>query len=105
MIARLWSAKTSLKKAQAYEEMLMQTVIPEIKAMEINGLLEIHVLKHQQDEEMEFITIMHFRSLDDVKSFSGDNYEKSYVPDAAKNLLARFDKISKHYELLKINLS
>jgi len=105
MIARFWSAKTTQKKAKIYEDILMHTVIPEIKAMEINGLQEIHVLKRLQDEEMEFITIMHFRSLDDVKTFAGHNFEQAYVPEAAKKVLAHFDLTSKHYEMSKINFT
>jgi len=107
MIARFWSAKATLNNAGTYEDLLIHTVIPGIKKMNISGLEEIHVLKRllNNNEEMEFITIMHFRSLDDVKSFSGDNFEQAYVPDAVKKVLARFDQNSKHFELLKINLT
>ncbi|MCC2111879.1 MAG: acyl-CoA dehydrogenase [Hyphomicrobiales bacterium] len=42
---------------------------------------------------------MEFESLDNVKSFVGEDYEQCYVPDAARRVLKRFDERSQHYEL------
>ena len=50
---------------------------------------------------MEFITIMTFDSLNDVKKFQGREYEKSYVPDSARKLLKRWDKVAAHYEAVE----
>ena len=47
----------------------------------------------------EFITIMQFDSLEAVKQFAGEDYEKSYVPDKAKKVLSRHDDRSQHYEM------
>ena len=49
--------------------------------------------------EVEFITIMQFDSLESVKQFAGEDYEKSYVPDKAKQVLSRHDDKSQHYEM------
>ena len=50
-------------------------------------------------DEVEFITIMRFDSIDAVKQFVGKDHEKSYVPDKAKMVLSRHDNTSQHYEL------
>ncbi|MBO9457653.1 acyl-CoA dehydrogenase [Labrenzia sp. R5_0] len=42
---------------------------------------------------------MSFRSLDDIIAFQGPDYERCYVPDAARDVLKRWDLISQHYEL------
>ena len=42
---------------------------------------------------------MQFDSLEAVKQFAGENYEKSYVPDKAKKVLSRHDDRSQHYEI------
>jgi hypothetical protein len=42
---------------------------------------------------------MQFDSLKAVKQFAGEDYEKSYVPDMAKQVLSRHDHRSQHYEM------
>jgi hypothetical protein len=42
---------------------------------------------------------MRFDSLDAVKAFVGEDYETVYVPDVARQVLARFDQRSQHYEI------
>jgi hypothetical protein len=51
-------------------------------------------------EEVEFITIMLFDNLESVKEFAGDDYEKSYVPSKANQVLSRHDERAQHYEII-----
>ena len=48
---------------------------------------------------MEFVTLMWFESLDDVRKFAGEDYATAVVPDAARRILRRFDATSIHYEV------
>ncbi|MHA2224779.1 MAG: acyl-CoA dehydrogenase [Candidatus Hodarchaeales archaeon] len=48
---------------------------------------------------MEFITIMWFDSLETIRAFAGEDYERAVVPPEAKALLSRFDARSQHYEV------
>ena len=45
---------------------------------------------------------MLFDSIDPVRAFAGDDYETAYVPPAAREILARFDEQSAHYETLLV---
>jgi hypothetical protein len=51
-------------------------------------------------DEAEFITIMLFDNLKAVKGFAGNDYEKSYVPQKARQVLSRHDETSQHYEII-----
>ena len=42
---------------------------------------------------------MWFESWAAVKAFAGEDYETAYVPAKARQLLARFDARSQHYDL------
>jgi hypothetical protein len=42
---------------------------------------------------------MHFDSLDSVRTFAGEDWEKAVVPEKARELLSRFDDRSQHYEV------
>jgi hypothetical protein len=44
---------------------------------------------------------MTFDSIDDVIAFQGEDYEKCYVPDAARAVLKRWDELSAHYEIIE----
>ena len=100
MISRIWHGYTTPENAPIYEDLLLGTVIPAIRAMEISGLKGIHVLKRELEEEFEFITVMWFDSLDSVRSFVKGDYEVAHVPEEARAVLSRFDGRSQHYDVL-----
>jgi hypothetical protein len=52
-----------------------------------------------EKNEVEFITVMLFDSVESVKQFAGEDYERAYVPPKARELLTRFDERSQHYEI------
>jgi hypothetical protein len=49
--------------------------------------------------QVEFITIMWFDSIDSVKVFAGEDFENAVVPKKAQLLLSHFDKQSQHYQV------
>jgi heme-degrading monooxygenase HmoA len=100
VIARIWHGWTTPANADAYERLLREEVIPEIAAKGVAGYRGIQVLRRSAShDEIEFLTIMRFDSLQAVKHFAGDDYERAYVPARAREVLARFDERSRHYEI------
>ncbi len=57
------------------------------------------MLRREVGEEVEFVTIMLFDSLDAVREFAGEEYEVAFVPVKARAVLSRFDERSQHYEI------
>jgi hypothetical protein len=49
--------------------------------------------------EVEFVTIMLFDSLDAIREFAGKDHEAAVVPEKARGVLSRFDDRSQHYEI------
>jgi len=99
MIFRIWHGWTTPENADIYENLLKKEIFPTIASKNISGYRGIQLLRRQLSSEVEFITIMQFDSLAAVKQFAGKDYEESYVPDKARNVLSRRDKRSQHYEL------
>ncbi len=99
MISRIWHGWTTLENAEAYELLLKNEIFLNIETRKIDGFKGIHLLRRNVDEEVEFITIMWFDSLEAVRTFAGEDYELSVVPPKAKELLSRFDARSQHYEV------
>ena len=79
---------------------MRREILPGIARKEIPGYQGAHLGRRAHDEEVEFITMMWFDSLDSVRSFMGEDYEVAYVPDAARAILSRFDGRSQHYEVI-----
>ena len=99
MIARLWRGWTSPGNAAAYDTLLRTQIFPGIQQKRIAGFRSIELLRRDTGDEVEFITLMLFESLQAVKDFAGADYEVAVVPPAARALLKRFDERSAHYEV------
>ena len=100
MIMRIWRGWTTHENADAYEALLSGTVLPGIAARNLTGYHGAYLLRRELEDETEFVTVMLFDSLDDVRRFAGDDYETAYVPPEARAVLARFDERSAHYRTL-----
>jgi hypothetical protein len=100
MIARIWHGWTSFKNADTYEYLLKNEIFPSIEKRKIQGYRKISLLKRLLQNEVEFITIMQFDDLNAVKEFAGENYEKSYIPQIAQEVLLKHDDTSQHYEII-----
>jgi len=98
MIARVWHGWTTRGNAAAYEDLLRSEILPGIARRGIRGLTGEHLLRREDGEEIEFVTILWFDSIDAVREFAGEDYETAVVPEKARRLLARFDARSQHYE-------
>ena len=99
MIARVWHGWTSPANADAYEALLNDEIFVGIQGRRIRGFRDIRLLRRAVDDEVEFVTLMWFESLEAVREFAGEDYEASVVPDAARALLAHFDERSQHYDV------
>ena len=100
-IKRVWHGWTTKENADKYQSILQNEVIPGIEAKKIPGLKKFEVLRIELQDEVEFVTIMTFESLQNVIALQGENYKKCYVPDAAQKVLKRWDLEVPHYELIE----
>jgi len=99
MIARIWHGWTVPQNAEKYEALLREEIFVGIQNRRIPGFKSIQLLRRPIDDEVEFITIMVFDSLDAVREFAGEDYERAVVPEDARVVLSRFDQRSQHYEI------
>jgi antibiotic biosynthesis monooxygenase (ABM) superfamily enzyme len=99
MIGRIWHGWTTPQNADIYENLLKTDIFPGIAAKIIQGYHGVQLLRRLVGEEVEFIVIMRFESLEAVKQFAGEDYEHAYVPPKAQITLSRFDDRSQHYEI------
>ncbi len=99
MIGRIWHGYTNHENADKYEDLLKEEIFVGIRGRNIQGFQEIQLFRRDLDDEVEFITIMWFDSIESVRIFAGEDYEVAVVPPKARELLFRFDERSQHYEV------
>lgn len=98
MIARLWHGyAATTEHADAYEAMLKPELLPGVSAKK--GYRGSHLLRRDTPGEIEFITILYFDSLDDIKALTGPDYETAVIPAERRQHLSRFDAKATHYEV------
>jgi antibiotic biosynthesis monooxygenase (ABM) superfamily enzyme len=101
MIYRIWHGWTTPANADAYQRIVQDEVFAMIAQKKISGYRGIDLLRRTVGDEVEFMTVMRFDSLDNVKKFVGDDYETAFVPPQARAVLKRFDARSQHYEHIR----
>ena len=100
MIARLWHGWTNPANSDAYETLLRTRILPGIQR--VTGSEGASVLRRESGptgNEVEFVVITLFSSIEAVRAFAGPEYEKAVVLPEAEKLLAHFDARSAHYEV------
>jgi hypothetical protein len=105
MISRVWHGWTSPANADTYEALLKSEIFTGIQNREIPGYRGILLFRREAGktrearEEVEFVTVMWFDSIEAVRIFAGKDYEAAVVPASARKVLAHFDARSQHYEV------
>ena len=100
-IKRIWHGWTTPENAYRYQNLLHTEIFPGIESLAIPGYRSIELLRRDLGDEVEFVTIMTFDSLQNVIDFQGEDYSRAYVPDAARLVLKRWDLVAAHFETVE----
>jgi hypothetical protein len=100
-VIRMWRGWTTIENADIYENLLVNDIFPEVRKKEVKGLEKVNISIQKNEQEVEFLLILQFDSLDAVKTFAGENYEIAYIPDKAQRVLSRYESTAQHYEFRK----
>lgn len=102
MIARMWRGYTRPEHADAYEAMLTPELLPGLSR--VKGFRGSYLLRRPAGDEVEFVTIILWDSLDDVRAVAGEDYEAAVVPEERRQYLSRWDAKAVHYEVTSTRL-
>jgi antibiotic biosynthesis monooxygenase (ABM) superfamily enzyme len=96
VITRLWRGWTAAADAEAYERFLLEELFPAMRA--ISGFRGADVLRRRDGDEVAFVTLTGFDSLDAIRGFAGEDYEQAVIEPPALRLLSRHCATAEHYE-------
>lgn len=97
MIARIWRGATPEVKGEAYLEFLKKTGIQGYLSTE--GNRGVQVLLRKVDGRAEFVLISYWDSLDAIRRFAGEDYEKAVYYPEDQDFLLEFAPGVEHYEV------
>jgi hypothetical protein len=101
LITRLWRGWTAPEDAQAYADFLLGSLFPSMR--EIDGFLGGDVLRRRDGNEVAFVTLTRFESLDAIRAFAGDDYELPVLEPEALALLSRYEERAAHFETARFS--
>ncbi len=99
MIARIWHDWTGPADAKTYETMLRDEIFPSIATRKIPGYRGAELFIREDGDEVQFVTLLRFDSMDAVKIFAGEDESRPVIYPKAERLLTRMDERSQHYRI------
>lgn len=97
MIARVWRGWAPDTTAEDYQRHYESEVAGNLGRLP--GFAGARLLRRRDGGEVMFTSIVFFASLDDVRAFAGEDYERAVVEDAARRALTRWDDRVTHHEV------
>jgi heme-degrading monooxygenase HmoA len=99
MIVRAWRGRASAARSSAYPEHFRRHVVPELERIE--GFLGVSLLRQARADEIEFLVLTRWASMEAIRAFAGDNLETAVVEPDAVAALTSFDRTVQHYEVVE----
>ena len=98
MIARIWHGWTKTADAKTYEKLLRNEIFPSIAARKIEGYRGAEVFLREDGNEVEFVTLLRFDSMDAVKEFGGADPSTPVIFPKTEALITRMEQ-ARHYRV------
>ena len=101
MIARVWRGYAKPEYADAYEAKLKPELLPGLS--KVAGYKGSYLLRRDVGNEVEFVTIIFWESIDAIAKVAGPDIERAVVPEDRRPLLSRYDDKAVHYEVASMH--
>jgi heme-degrading monooxygenase HmoA len=98
VIARIWRGWARPQDAEAYAAHFQGTVLPHLG--EIAGYRGARLLRREEGDEVGFVTITFFDSLEAIQAFAGPDPEKAHVEPEGRRALSRIEERCAHYTVV-----
>ena len=95
-IVRIWGGYGTEAGVDRYcREHFPNSVLPHLRS--ITGFIEAKVLTRPRRGETELVVATTWDSIESVRAFAGEDYEKAVVEPVVRELLDRFDDRVAHF--------
>jgi len=101
IITRIWHGITKKEDADEYLNYLFDTGIKDYRS--IKGNLSTKVLRRIDHDICHFMTVTEWDSVDSIKEFAGEKFEKARYYKEDKKYLLEFEENVTHFETYLID--
>ena len=98
MIARMWRGSAIPERVDDYVKHLQESVVPQL--CKIDGFKGVYLLRRNSPEDVEFLVLTLWESMEAIRKFAGENPEVAVVAPTARALFREYDAEVKHFEIL-----
>jgi antibiotic biosynthesis monooxygenase (ABM) superfamily enzyme len=96
----MWRGWTRPEDADAYERFLVDELFPAMRRIE--GFRGAELLRRPDGDEVSFVTLTRFATLDAIRAFAGDEYERPVLEPRARELLSRHEGLALHFDSVSV---
>jgi heme-degrading monooxygenase HmoA len=96
-VSRHWTGVCRSESADAYIMHLQNDTFKKLAA--IDGFVSASILKRDVTEGVEFLIVTEWKNLEAIKKFAGENAETAVVPKVVDDMMLRYDKKVRHYDV------
>jgi heme-degrading monooxygenase HmoA len=94
----MWRGSAIRERADDYVEYLQQSVVPGLR--QIGGFRGVYLLRRDSSDDVEFVVLTIWESMDAIRKFAGENPEVAVVAPAARPLFRKYDVEVQHFEMV-----
>jgi heme-degrading monooxygenase HmoA len=99
MIIREWRGRASAEQTEAYPDHFHRVVVPELRKRA--GFLGAHLGRRRIDDEIEFVVLTRWKSMEAIKAFAGEDPDRAVVDAGATATLRDFDARVQHFDVIE----
>lgn len=101
-LARMWTGTVLPSRADAYEEYLQRTGVPEVRST--SGNLGVLLLRRDLPSETEFSVLSLWEDEEAIHRFAGDEIDKAVYFPEDRDFLLRMEPNVTHYRIRSFDL-
>jgi heme-degrading monooxygenase HmoA len=99
MIIREWRGRAMPSRVDAYPKHFRDIVVPELRSL--SGFLGAHLSQRQIGDQVEFLVLTRWQSMETIGAFAGSSVDKAVVEPGAIAALIDFDDTVQHYIVIE----
>jgi heme-degrading monooxygenase HmoA len=99
MVIREWRARAEPARSDAYPKHFREMVAPELR--HVPGFLGAHLIQQLLGDQIEFVVLTRWQSMDSIRGFAGEALEQAKVEPGAVAALLSYDDTVRHYEVIE----
>jgi len=99
MVIREWRGRADRSCGNAYPAHFCAKVVPELRG--VPGFIGAHLSERLLGDEIEFLVLTRWESMDAIRDFAGDDFARAVVEPGAVAALVSFDASVRHYEVIE----